>query len=149
MSTEVRLPTYQRLNVQLDGNVAVVELARPEKANAFDLTMWHELRDAMHWLDATPAARVGILRGAGAQFTSGIDLAMLAGLRAQIADDCDGALAREAAARDRRPAGRGAGDRALPQAGHRRGPRRVPRRRRSTSSPPATSATARPMPSSR
>ena len=89
MSTEVRLPTYQRLNVQLDGNVAVVELARPEKANAFDLTMWHELRDAMHWLDATPAARVGILRGAGAQFTSGIDLAMLAGLRAQIADDCD------------------------------------------------------------
>ena len=82
--------TYQRLNVALQGSVAVVELNRPGKANALDLAMWHELRDAMRWLDATPEARVGVLRGAGAQFTSGIDLALLAGLSAEIADPCDG-----------------------------------------------------------
>jgi enoyl-CoA hydratase len=82
--------TYQRLNVTLQESVAVVELNRPGKANALDLPMWHELREAMRWLDSTPAARVGVLRGAGTQFTAGIDLALLAGLGAEIADPCDG-----------------------------------------------------------
>jgi enoyl-CoA hydratase len=82
--------TYQRLNVSVAGGVAVIELARPEKANALDLPMWHELREAMRWLDETPGARVGVLRGAGAGFTSGIDLSLLAGLREQIADPCEG-----------------------------------------------------------
>ncbi len=91
MTSQAPLPdTYQRLNVTLDGRIAVVELSRPGKANALDLGMWHELREAMRWLDATPDARVGILRGAGSQFTTGIDLALLAGLREQIADPCDG-----------------------------------------------------------
>lgn len=90
MTTDGAAPTYQQLNVTLDGRVAVIELSRPGKANALDLAMWHELRDAMRWLDATPNARVGILRGAGALFTSGIDLALLAGLPAQIADPCEG-----------------------------------------------------------
>jgi enoyl-CoA hydratase/carnithine racemase len=72
----------------------VIELNRPDKANALDLPMWHELRAAMQWVDATGQARVAVLRGAGAQFTSGIDLAMLAGLQKEIADPCD-ARARE------------------------------------------------------
>jgi enoyl-CoA hydratase len=82
--------TYQRLNVTLQQSVAVVELDRPAKANALDLPMWQELRDAMRWLDTTPEARVGVLRGAGSQFTAGIDLALLAGLAAATADPCDG-----------------------------------------------------------
>jgi enoyl-CoA hydratase len=82
--------TYQRLNVTLQGSIAVVELNRPGKANALDLPMWHELRDAMRWLDTTVEARVGVLRGAGSQFTAGMDLALLAGLSAEIADPCDG-----------------------------------------------------------
>ena len=82
--------TYQRLNVALEGAVAVIELNRPDKANALDLPMWQELRAAMQWLDAAPEARVGILRGAGAQFTTGIDLVLLAGLSREIADPCDG-----------------------------------------------------------
>jgi len=81
---------FQRLNVAQQDGVATVELNRPAKANALDLPMWHELREAMRWLDATPEVRVGILRGAGAQFTAGIDLAMLAGLAADIARPCDG-----------------------------------------------------------
>jgi len=82
--------SYRRLSVTVADHVAVIELARPDKANALDLAMWHELRTAMHWLDATPQARVAILRGAGAQFTSGIDLALLAGLREDIDDPCEG-----------------------------------------------------------
>jgi len=82
--------TFERLEVQLDGGVATVTLNRPEKANAIDMAMWHEIRDAMRWLDGTPEARVGIVRGAGTQFTSGIDLALLSAIRAEIADACDG-----------------------------------------------------------
>jgi enoyl-CoA hydratase len=80
---------YERLNVTLDNAIATIELNRPNRANALDMPMWQEIRAAMRWLDETPEARVGVLRGAGAQFTSGIDLALLAGLGEHIADPCD------------------------------------------------------------
>ncbi|MBE0622399.1 MAG: crotonase/enoyl-CoA hydratase family protein [Burkholderiales bacterium] len=81
---------FKTLKVALAGQVASIELNRPERANAMELAMWLELRDAMRWLDETPEARVGVLSGAGKHFTSGIDLALLAGMQAQIRDDCDG-----------------------------------------------------------
>ena len=81
---------FQTLKVALADQVATIELNRPERANAMEQLMWTELRDAMRWLDETPGARVGVLSGAGKHFTSGIDLGMLAGMQAQIRDDCDG-----------------------------------------------------------
>jgi enoyl-CoA hydratase/carnithine racemase len=82
--------TFTRVGVELDGGVATVVLDRPDKANAIDLAMWHEIREAMRWLDETPEAHVGILCGAGKQFTAGIDLALLGSIRAHIDDACDG-----------------------------------------------------------
>lgn len=82
--------SFERLAVELDGGVAVVMLNRPDKANAIDLAMWHEIREAMRWLDETAEARVGIVCGAGRQFTTGIDLALLGGVRGETADACDG-----------------------------------------------------------
>ncbi|MGP1678188.1 MAG: crotonase/enoyl-CoA hydratase family protein [Burkholderiales bacterium] len=81
---------FKTLKVALAGQVASIELNRPERANAMELAMWSELRKAMCWLDETPQARVGVISGAGKHFTSGIDLALLAGMRSQIRDDCDG-----------------------------------------------------------
>ncbi|MDH5330250.1 MAG: crotonase/enoyl-CoA hydratase family protein [Aquincola sp.] len=81
---------YETLNVTLDGPVATVRLARPDKANAMNNAMWHEIRRAFEWVDATPAARVAILEGEGRHFCAGIDLEMMAGLLPQIHDDCDG-----------------------------------------------------------
>ncbi len=81
---------FQTLKVALTDQVATIELNRPERANAMELAMWLELRDAMRWLDETAAARVAVISGAGKHFTAGIDLGMLAGMRAQISDDCDG-----------------------------------------------------------
>lgn len=82
--------SYSTLHVDLKDGVATVTLNRPEKANAMNEPMWHEIRAAMTWLDETPEARVGILTGAGRYFSSGIDLAMLGSIQALIADDCDG-----------------------------------------------------------
>lgn len=81
---------FKTLKVALADQVATIELNRPERANAMELDMWLELRDAMRWLDETAAARVGVISGAGRHFTAGIDLGMLSGMQAQIRDDCDG-----------------------------------------------------------
>lgn len=86
---------YETLLVDLADHVATVTLNRPDKANAMEEAMWHELRDAMQWADDTSAVRCVVLRGAGRHFTSGIDLTMLATLGARIRD-ADAARGREA-----------------------------------------------------
>jgi len=78
------------LELALDAGVATIALNRPDKANAMSEPMWYEIEQAMEWLDGTPEARVGVIKGHGKHFTSGIDLAMLMGLGARIEDDCDG-----------------------------------------------------------
>jgi enoyl-CoA hydratase len=81
---------YETLHVTLDGAIATVRLARPDKANAMNLAMWHDIRRAFAWIDDTPAARVAVLEGEGNHFCAGIDLQMMAGLLPQVHDDCDG-----------------------------------------------------------
>jgi enoyl-CoA hydratase/carnithine racemase len=87
-------PAYETLDVRLEAGVARIALNRPHKANAIDSAMWRELRQAMDWLDATPAVRVAILAAHGAHFCAGLDLSLLAEIEAQTADAC-GARARE------------------------------------------------------
>lgn len=92
MNTE--MPQYQTLSIRVQDAVAIVELNRPEKANAMEEAMWQEIRQVMHWADAATEIRVVILRGAGRHFTAGIDLAMLGSINAQI-HDADPARSRE------------------------------------------------------
>ena len=75
---------YQTLQVTLHDGIARIEFDRADKANALSETMWYELRAACQWLDATPAARVGILAGRGRHFCAGIDLEFLSALHAQV-----------------------------------------------------------------
>ncbi len=84
------MPNFETLRVSLDGHVATVSLNRPEKANAMNAAMWQEIRQAFQWVDDTAEARVAVLQAEGSYFTAGIDLAMMAGLGAQVADDCEG-----------------------------------------------------------
>jgi enoyl-CoA hydratase/carnithine racemase len=81
---------FSTLEVSLAGGVATIALNRPDKANAITLLMWHEIRQAMQWLDDTAEARVAVITGKGRYFTAGIDLAALAGIGAEIRGDCDG-----------------------------------------------------------
>jgi len=83
---------FETLTVTLDQHIATVRMNRPDKANAMNLAMWHELRRAFEWVDATPEARVAVLEGEGKSFTSGIDLQMMMGLGAQIQNDCEGRM---------------------------------------------------------
>ena len=81
---------FTTLAVTLADGIATIALDRPDKANAINLPMWQEIRQAMAWLDETPAARVGIVTGNGKYFSAGIDLASLAGIGGMVRDDCDG-----------------------------------------------------------
>ena len=83
---------FDTLTVSVEENIATIRLNRPEKANAMNLAMWHDIRSAFKWVDATLDARVAILEGEGKSFTSGIDLQMMMGLGAQIEDKCEGRM---------------------------------------------------------
>ena len=87
-------PTFSTLTVTLAEGIAEVHLNRPDKSNAMNEAMWQEIRQAFDWVDATPAARVAILSGAGKNFCAGIDLSMLVSIQQDIAH-ADGARSRE------------------------------------------------------
>ncbi len=87
-------PEFTSLTLSLADGIAEIRLNRPDKSNAMHDAMWQEIRQAFDWVDATPAARVAILTGAGRNFCAGIDLAMLAGIQQRIAHP-DGARSRE------------------------------------------------------
>ena len=69
---------YQAFVVELNGNVAHVQINRPEKINAMNAAFWTEIIDIFQWIDDTDAVRAVVLSGAGKHFSSGIDLMMLA-----------------------------------------------------------------------
>jgi enoyl-CoA hydratase len=84
------LPAFSTLSLTLENHVATLALNRPERANAMNEAMWREIGEAMRWIDAEPAARVGVVIGHGDNFCAGIDLNMLMAMQGRIQDDCQG-----------------------------------------------------------
>ena len=79
-------PTYETLELSLDGHVATVSLNRPDKANAMNAPMWTELQACFEWLDEEPSVRAVVLAGNGKHFCAGLDLAMFGDLHSQSED---------------------------------------------------------------
>lgn len=67
------------LLVERDGPVLTLTLNRPDKRNAFNAEVLVRLCDAWDLLDGDPELRVGILTGAGGNFSAGADLDRLVG----------------------------------------------------------------------
>lgn len=65
---------------EIDGGVARVTLARPEKLNALDRGMIEALAAAAHAIEADPNVRVALLTGEGKAFCAGGDIAAWGGL---------------------------------------------------------------------
>lgn len=82
MTTPV--PQLATIGVELSAQVAIIRLNRPARSNAIDGPMWQELRAAFNWADAAAEVRAVVLAGTGANFCSGIDLSMLAGVDAAL-----------------------------------------------------------------
>jgi enoyl-CoA hydratase/carnithine racemase len=75
----------QGLHLEVDGAVARLTLARPEKRNALTLDMLHGLRQALSGLP--DAARVVLLRAEGPAFSAGHDLEEMIGRPARFYDE--------------------------------------------------------------
>ena len=59
---------------EVDGNVLIVIINRPEAKNAMNKAAAEGISAAMDRLDADPDLRCAILTGAGGTFCSGMDL---------------------------------------------------------------------------
>lgn len=66
--------SYDYVQVERRGQVMVIGINRPEKANAFNLQLCRELSSAYAELDDDDSIRVGVLHGVGRHFTAGMDL---------------------------------------------------------------------------
>jgi enoyl-CoA hydratase/carnithine racemase len=76
----MRAETYETILVETDElGVATVTLNRPDRLNAFNLTMDREFHAALWSLDSDESVRAIVVTGAGRAFCSGIDLERGAG----------------------------------------------------------------------
>lgn len=63
------------IKVKTNEHVLMIGINRPEKYNAFSLTMWDELCAAYRQLEDDHELRCGVLYAEGKHFTAGLDLA--------------------------------------------------------------------------
>jgi enoyl-CoA hydratase/carnithine racemase len=86
------------INVERDGEIAVLSMNRPEKRNALSLEMMRELNDALAAIGADAAVRAIVLRAEGPAFSAGHDLGELLDRDVEtyrtIFDACVGLMAR-------------------------------------------------------
>src|SRR5688500_908491 len=64
----------ETIRVEVDGPIAVLTLARPDRLNAYTTRMGVELFSAMHALDMDDAVRAIIVTGEGRALCAGADL---------------------------------------------------------------------------
>ena len=67
-----------RVTIAVEGGVAQVRLARPDKLNAIDKAMFGHVAQAIDWLGAQDDLRCVVLAGKGRSFCVGLDLSVLA-----------------------------------------------------------------------
>ena len=63
-----------RIRIDIDGAIATLTVARPEKLNAFDIDMLKALSSACDTVEADAGVRVVILTGEGKAFSAGGDI---------------------------------------------------------------------------
>ena len=80
----------RQVAVSRQGAVTVVTIDRPAVRNAVDATTAAQLADAFGAFDDDPAARIGVLTGAGGTFSAGADLKALAAGERRAIDETGG-----------------------------------------------------------
>jgi enoyl-CoA hydratase/carnithine racemase len=75
---------YSTINVVHEGAVDWLTLNRPDRLNALDGTMVHELWDYFNGLQSDYSRRIVVMRGAGKAFCAGLDLVWFNSSRASL-----------------------------------------------------------------
>ena len=94
--------TFETLKYKTSGRIGLITFNRPDRMNAFNVRLCAELKDAVKKVDADPAIRVVLIRGAGRKaFSAGYDIAESAAApkrgitewRAKLAEDLEFTMA--------------------------------------------------------
>lgn len=72
--------SYEELLYEVSDGIATVTLNRPDKLNAWTLTMEGEYRHALAAAEADESVRVIVVTGAGRGFCAGADMSLLSGV---------------------------------------------------------------------
>ena len=72
---------YETIKTEVDGNVGILTLNRPDSLNAWNTQMRADFRAAAAELEADPEVRCIVLTGEGRAFSAGADLKETAGIR--------------------------------------------------------------------
>jgi enoyl-CoA hydratase len=62
------------INIKTEEHILLIEINRPQKRNAMNQEMYHQLAQAYFKLDSDVDARVGLVYAVGPHFTSGLEL---------------------------------------------------------------------------
>ena len=84
------MPKFKTLTISSEDHVASIQLNRPEKANAINSTMWHEIKDVFALVDESPEVRVAVLSGQGKHFSAGIDFEFLGSMYNELSGLSEG-----------------------------------------------------------
>lgn len=79
MIAEPAAPSFQTLQLQVEGGIGRLRLNRPHKLNALSPASMQEIIEASGWLAARPDLRVLLLAGEGRAFCAGFDLDAMRG----------------------------------------------------------------------
>lgn len=74
------MASYETILVDTSGRVATITINRPDKLNALNQQVMHDIVDAVKAIDANPSIAVTILTGAGRAFAAGADIKEMASL---------------------------------------------------------------------
>src|SRR4051812_48325038 len=101
-------PTYTEIAYEVDDGILTLTMDRPEKLNAFTVTMQREMTDAFRRANRDDDIRVIIVTGRGRGFCAGADLSMGAATfdapaAAKSAGVTDEAVAKATGSRSRYP----------------------------------------------
>ena len=79
--------TSSFFNVSRDGQIVVLEMNRPDKANSMTPDFWSDLPRLAAALNDDPSVRCVVLTGAGKHFTGGMDLATFADINTMLQEE--------------------------------------------------------------
>ena len=73
------MSSYKFFEKEIKGKVVTVTLNRPEKRNAMNWDFWSEMPKLMREIEDDPAVNVVVIKGAGEDFSLGLDLKQMIG----------------------------------------------------------------------
>lgn len=80
-------PNFQTVLTSVkDNGVGYITLNRPNRGNAFNFQQWEEFRQTFNYFNSNSKARVIVLGGSGASFSTGMDLSVFMEMQSMLAD---------------------------------------------------------------